>query len=205
MNLSNRWLIILPVLSLLVLTMSVPTGGESSAAAARLQATATLRVTEEGPVILVPDQVNVRTGPGTEGYDIVGVLISGQRAAALGRSPGGDWIQIAYPGVEDNVAWVYAPLVTLEGQGFLPVVEPPPTPTPRVTATIDPTLAAQFNLLDVTPTRLPTFTPAGPVTQPTFTGGTETASGRGFPPALAILGLFVVGSFGAVISLLRGT
>lgn len=155
-------------------------------------------------MILVPDQVNVRTGPGTEGYEIIGVLITGQRATALGRSPGGDWIQISYPGVEDNVAWVYAPLVTLEGQGFLPVVEPPPTPTARVTATIDPTLAAQFNLLDVTPTRLPTFTPAGPVAQPTFTSGAEPVSGRGFPPALAILGLFVVGSFGAVISVLRG-
>ncbi len=204
MNLPARWLAIPAILMLLVVLLVVPTGGDSSAAAARLQATATLRVTAEGPMILVPDQVNVRTGPGTEGYEVIGVLIAGQRAAALGRSPGGDWIQIAYPGVEDNVAWVYAPLVTLEGQGFLPVVEPPPTPTPRVTATIDPTLAAQFNLLDVTPTRLPTYTPAAPVSQPTFTNGAEPVSGRGFPPALAILGLFVVGSFGAVISLLRG-
>lgn len=198
-----RRLGLLSIVLLLGVVVLVPTAAPSSAAP-RLQATATLAVTAEGPVILVPDQVNVRTGPGTEEYEVIGVLIAGQRAPALGRSSAGDWIQIAYPGVAGNVAWVYAPLVTLEGQGFLPVVEPPPTPTPRVTATIDPTLAAQFNLLDVTPTRLPTFTPAEPVIQPTFASQSERASGRGFPPALAIIGLFVVGLFGTVISLLRG-
>jgi hypothetical protein len=154
-------------------------------------------------MILVPDQVNVRVGPGVE-YDLIGVLISGQRQAALGRSPGGDWIQIEYPGVEGNVAWVYAPLVNLEGQGFLQVVEPPPTPTPRITSTIDPTLAAQFNLLEVTPTRPPTYTPASPELLPTFAPPNEPSSGRGFPPILAILGLLVVGFFGTVISVLRG-
>jgi len=190
---------LLPVAALTLLSLASPT-----AAAPVRQATATLRTTPQGPVVLVPDQVNVRTGPGTEGYDIIGVLIAGQRALALGRSPGGDWIQIEYPGVEGNVAWVYAPLVTLEGQGFLTVIEPPPTVTPRVTATIDPTLAAQFNLLDVTATRLPTFTPAEPVVQPTFAGQGAAQAGRGFPPILAILGLLVVGLFGTVISVLRG-
>ena len=190
---------LLPVAALTLLSLASPT-----AAAPPRQATATLRTTPQGPMVLVPEQVNVRTGPGTEGYDIIGVLIAGQRAQALGRSPGGDWIQIVYPGVEGNVAWVYAPLVTLEGQGFLSVIEPPPTVTPRVTATIDPTLAAQFNLLDVTATRLPTFTPAAPVVQPTFAGDGATSGGRGFPPILAILGLLVIGLFGTVISVLRG-
>ncbi|MDX1600307.1 MAG: SH3 domain-containing protein [Anaerolineales bacterium] len=199
----TRWLGLTSLIMFVAAALLIPTAAPSSAAPA-LQATATLRVTAEGPVILVPDQVNVRTGPGTEEYEIIGVLISGQRAPALGRSPGGDWIQISYPGVEGGVAWVYAPLVTLEGQGFLPVIEPPPTPTPRVTATIDPTLAAQFNLLDITPTRMPTFTPADPIVQPTFASGTHAAGGRGFPPALAIIGLFVVGMFGTVISVLRG-
>lgn len=171
-------------------------------AAPGLQATATLRTTAQGPMVLVPDQVNVRVGPGVE-YDLIGVLISGQRQAALGRSPGGDWIQIEYPGVEGNVAWVYAPLVNLEGQGFLQVVEPPPTPTPRITSTIDPTLAAQFNLLEVTATRPPTFTPAAPEVYPTFAPADQPVSGRGFPPILAILGLLVVGFFGTVISVLR--
>lgn len=198
----RRWLMVgLVLLGLSVLSFQVASTEENPMP--RLQATATLRTTPEGPEILVPDEVNVRLGPDTE-YELVGVLISGQRAPALGRSPGGEWIQIYYPGVEGNVAWVYAPLVRLDGQGFLPVVEPPPTPTPRVTATIDPTLAAQFNLLDVTPTRMPTFTPADPIVQPTFAPQGEPISGRRFPPALAILGMLIVGIFGMVISVLRG-
>ncbi len=196
----RRWLALVAIL--LGLGALNATAG-SGAAAPVLQATATLRVTAEGPVALVPDQVNVRVGPGTD-YAVIGVLISGQRVPALGRSPGGEWTQIFYAGVEGNTAWVYTNLIRLEGQGFLPVVEPPPTPTPRITATIDPTLAAQFNLLDVTPTRMPTFTPVEPEVYPAFAPQGEPVSGRGFPPILAILGLLVVGVFGTVISVLRG-
>ncbi|MDF1500293.1 MAG: SH3 domain-containing protein [Anaerolineales bacterium] len=160
-------------------------------------------VTPQGPQILVPEQVNVRLGPSID-YELVGVLISGQHATALGRSPGGEWIQIEYPGVPGNTAWVYAPNVVLEtGQRLLPIVEPPPTPTPRVTATIDPTLAAQFNIGEAVPTRLPTFTPAGPVVYPTFEPLTQSG-GSGFPPVLIILGLATVGVFGMLISFLRG-
>ncbi|MGD2057128.1 MAG: SH3 domain-containing protein [Anaerolineales bacterium] len=173
----------------------------SSAVAAPPQQDPT--ITPQGPQILVPEQVNVRLGPSID-YELVGVLISGQRATALGRSPGGDWIQIEYPGVPGNTAWVYAPFVTLESsQRLLPIVEPPPTPTPRVTATIDPTLAAQFNIGEAVPTRLPTFTPAGPVVYPTFEP-VAPSEGRGFPPILIILGLTTVGVFGLFISVLRG-
>jgi hypothetical protein len=160
--------------------------------------------TPSGPTILVPELVNVRACPNVS-CDLLGVLIAGQTAPALGRTPGGDWIQIAYPGVPGNTAWVFAPLVVLQSfqPGGLPIVEPPPTPTPRVTATIDPTLAAQFNLNPVTPTRLPTFTPAPPVILPTFEPPDSQSAG-GFPPILLILGLTVVGVFGLVISVLRG-
>ena len=163
----------------------------------------TVTGTPEGPMIVVPDQVNVRLGPGTN-YDKVGVLIAGQEVPALGRTPGGLWIQIVYPGVPGSIAWVYAPYVVLDtAQQLLPIIEPPPTPTPRMTPTIDPTLAAQFNLGEAPPTRLPTFTPAEPVVQPTFEP--EQVEGvRGIPPILAILGLLVVGLFGMVISFLRG-
>lgn len=175
----------------------------SGAAASPYTQEATVTGTPEGPRILVPEQVNVRIGPSTD-YDKVGVLIAGQRAPALGRSPGSEWIQIFYPGVPGNLAWVYAPFVVLDtDQRLLPIIEPPPTPTPRVTATIDPTLAAQFNIGGAPPTRLPTFTPAEPVVQPTF-DETQADLPGGFPPILAIMGLLVVGLFGTVISVLRG-
>ncbi|MBN1265782.1 MAG: SH3 domain-containing protein [Anaerolineales bacterium] len=163
---------------------------------------ATVTGTPTGPTILVPDQVNVRMGPSLD-YEQVGVLISGQEAVALGRSPGGDWIQIVYYGVEGNKAWVYAPFVKLNaGQVLLPIIEPPATPTPRVTATIDPTLAAQFNLSDYQPTRLPTFTQAPAVVYPTFAVEDATTQ-RGVPPILAILGLVLIGVFGLVAVVLR--
>ena len=102
----------------------------------------TVTGTPSGPTILVPELVNVRLCPDVT-CDLVDVLIAGQTAPALGRTPAGLWIQIAYAGVPGNVAWVYAPFVVLQPiqAGWLPIVEPPPTPTPRVTATIDPTLA----------------------------------------------------------------
>jgi uncharacterized protein YraI len=188
----------LPLLVLLNLTAF------AQPASTQPQVQATVTGTPTGPVILVPgDFVNVRSGPGTSPYEAIGVLLQGQTASVLGKSEGGDWIEIVYPGVPGNVGWVYANLVVLQGQGFLPVVEPPPTPTPLTTATIDPTLAAQFNLLNVTPTRLPTFTPAAPVIQPTFAPEGPT-SPAGIPPVLAIAGLLVVGVFGTLISFLRG-
>ncbi|MCS6908721.1 MAG: SH3 domain-containing protein [Anaerolineales bacterium] len=151
-------------------------------------------------VTLDQEQINVRAGPGMD-YPIVGVLIAGQRVPALGRTVGGDWVQIVYPGVAGGTAWVYAPLVTIEGS--LPLVEPPPTPTPRTTPTVDPTLAAQF-LIEVPPTRLPTFTPPPPMVYPTFSRPPVGGGEARFPVAFAILGFGILGLFGTLLSLLRG-
>lgn len=156
-----------------------------------------------GPIAVVnPDQetINVRSGPSVD-YPIIGILVAGQRVPALGRSPGGDWVMISYPGVPEGVAWVYSYLITL--QGSLPIVEPPPTPTPAITPTIDPTLAAQF-VIEIVPTRLPTFTPPPPVTIPTFTAPAVTQSSAGVPMGLVIIGMAAVGLFGLIISFLRG-
>jgi len=170
-------------------TVSIPTVTSSPAGAM-------ITVTREY------DQVNVRGGPGGDGvYPIVGVLIAGQQVPALGRSAGGDWIQIAYPGAPDGVAWVYSPLV--EVVGSLKVVAPPPTPTPKTTPTVDPTLAAQF-IIEIPPTHLPTFTPPPPLVVPTYTSE-QPFSGTGrVPMGLVIVGLGILGLFGMVISLMRG-
>lgn len=154
-------------------------------------------------IVLAIDQgyINVRAGPSVVDYDIVGVLIVGQEVPALGKSPGGDWIQIAYPGVPEGVAWVWADLV--EVRGTLPVVEPPPTPTPRTTPTIDPTLAAQF-LIEFQPTRLPTFTPPQPFTLPTLGLPQTNEEPSRLPMGLIIIGLAVIGLFGMLLSFISG-
>ena len=165
----------------------------------------TVTGTPVGAIAVVLDNeqgfANVRSGPGTVGYEIVGVIVTGQQAPALGRSPGGDWIQIAYPGVAGGVAWIWKDLVDV--QGSLSIVEPPPTPTPRVTPTIDPTLAAQF-LIDVPETRLPTFTAPAPVSLPTYSVEDEVAGQSRAPMGLVIIVMAVVGIFGVLISFLRG-
>ena len=146
------------------------------------------------------EQINVRSGPSTN-YDAIGILVAGQEVPALGRTAGGDWVQIAYPGVQGGVGWVYSPLVSIAGN--IPVIEPPPTPTPNVTPTIDPTLAAQF-VVDLPPTRLPTFTPPPPLNLPTFAPVESTSGTGGVPMGFVIVGLGVVGLFGTLISFLRG-
>jgi hypothetical protein len=156
-----------------------------------------------GPIAVVnsdQDQINVRSGPGTN-YPIVGVLVSGQRVPAIGRSAGGDWVQISYPGVEGGIAWVYSFLITITGN--LPIIEAPPTPTPLVTPTIDPTLAAQF-VIEIAPTRLPTFTNPAPIVLPRFANSIQQENPGGIPMGLVIVGMAVVGIFGLMISLLRG-
>lgn len=165
----------------------------------------TVTGTPAGAIALVLDNeqgyANVRSGPSTIGYDVVGVLIPGQQVPALGRTSGGDWVMIAYPGVPDGVAWVFADLVRVDGS--LPVLEPPPTPTPRVTATIDPTLAAQF-LVEVLPTRQPTYTQPPPIVIPTFSQEAANSGTGRVPMGLLIIGMAVVGLFGTLISFLRG-
>lgn len=165
----------------------------------------TVTSTPIGPFITVSldqEQINVRAGPNTYMYPAIGVLLAGQSAPAVGRSPGGEWIQILYPGVPGGKGWVYAPLVRISPGANLPIVEPPPTPTPITTPTIDPTLAAAF-VVPATATRLPTFTAAPPVVIPTFTEADATAGG-GLPMGLLIFGLGFIGAMGAILSALRG-
>ncbi|KAF0107334.1 MAG: hypothetical protein FD146_1812 [Anaerolineaceae bacterium] len=164
----------------------------------------TVTGTPSGPFITVTyeEQINVRAGPVFSGlsYPVVGVLLPGQTAPALGKTAGGEWIQIYYPGVPGDVGWVYAPLVSIS-PGFVPILLPPPTQTPQTTPTINPTLAAAF-AIPLTPTRLPTFTPAPPVQVPTFTPA--PAGVGGVPMGLVIVVLALIGIFGAVVSFLRG-
>ncbi len=166
----------------------------------------TVTGTPAGPMVTVnmdQDHVNVRAGPGPEGeYEVVGILQPGEKAPAIGRSPGGDWIKIVYPTVNGGVGWVYAYLVTVTG-GDLPIVEVPPTSTPRVTPTIDPTLAAQL-VVDIGPTRLPTYTPPPPVQMPTYTQAPQLGAASGLPMGFIIIGMAVVGVFGLMISVIRG-
>ncbi|RLD08587.1 MAG: hypothetical protein DRI56_05290 [Chloroflexota bacterium] len=163
----------------------------------------TVTGTPTGPIAIVwsdpEDQINVRSGPGVN-YPQVGVLINREVVPAIGKSAGGSWIQIVYLGAPEGVAWVYAPLVRVTGE--LPIVAPPPTPTPLTTPTIDPTLAAQF-VVNIPPTRKPTYTPPPVLVIPTYPVQDDSTGAGGLPMGFLIVGLAVFGVLGLVVSFLR--
>jgi hypothetical protein len=141
------------------------------------------------------DPINVRSGPSTINYPIVAQLNPGEVVPALGISPGREWIQITY---SEGTGWVYASFVSISG-GELRIIEPPPTPTPLVTATIDLTLAAEFTVLP-TLTRLPTFTPPPPLAEIDMTPQVTTQ--RTLAPGFFIVVLGFLGSVGLLVSFL---
>jgi hypothetical protein len=136
------------------------------------------------------DTINVRKNPSSEdNNNIVGVVLPGQVVAVKGKTIGGDWLLIDYPGVAGGQGWVWSPYMDVKG-GELPVVEVPPTPAPKVTATIDPTLAAQF-VITPNSTNLPTFTQPAPLTIPTYSTG--AASSGKIPIGLVIISIIGLG------------
>jgi uncharacterized protein YraI len=174
-------------------------GTSSNSVYAQEATTETPTINVSSPYIIqtYSEKINIRTGPSTIDYPIIGSLLVGDKAPALATSPQHEWIEISFPGGPGGVGWIYAANVTLVGT--LQVVEPPPTATPLATATIDPTLAAAFNI-QPTVTRLPTFTPAPPLLIPTFA---DQSASAGFPlggtiVTIAVLGLIVllVSAFG---------
>ena len=156
--------------------------------------------TPSGVVITVTysDPINVRAGPSTTSYPVIGQLPSGAVVPALGVSTAREWVQVQFTGSASGTGWVYASFVTVSG-GELPVVEAPPTPVPLATNTIDPTLAAAFNTVP-TQTRLPTFTAPPPLEVPKFEerGSVATSGVLG----ILIIGLGLIGSVGLITSFL---
>ena len=147
--------------------------------------------------------VNVRSGPGTD-YDRVGTLVRGQSGAILAQAQTyGVWLKIVYIGGPDNTGWVAQDVVKVVGDlGQAPTVVPPPTPTlpPAPTLVITTTVEAASTLAS---DRLPTFTAPAPVAHPTLLPVQGVRNESGFPPAVLIISLFVLGGFGTLISLLR--
>jgi hypothetical protein len=149
------------------------------------------------------EDVNVRSGPGTD-YERVGTLVRGQSGAILGQAQTvGTWLKIVYIGGPENTGWVAQDVVKVIGDlGQAPTMEPPPTPTlpPAPTLAITTTVEA---LSTAEPGRLPTFTAPPPAAHPTLLPVQGLHEENGFPPAILIVSLFVLGGFGMLISLLR--
>lgn len=87
-------------------------------------------VTSSAPQAVFTQNQNVRTGPGTN-FTRLGTFNIGDRAEILATNRDGSWYRIEFQGQQ---AWVYAPLVTLEGStAGLNTEVGPPTPIPPPT------------------------------------------------------------------------
>ena len=168
----------------------------------------TVTGTPIGPLVRVDPsiktQIKIYAGPSSLGeYPAIGVLLADETAPALARARGKpDWIEIYYPGVPGSVGWVWANYL-LDLRTDLTVIDPPATPTPLATPTINPTLVAAF-IGQQTSTRLPTFTPPPPIDLPKFTDNNSNSKVTNVPTGLLILSLALFGFFGVVLSYLRG-
>jgi len=172
---------------------------EVSAAKQTIQPTNTQPSTNNAYItVTYIEPINVRSGPASFDYPVIGSLPVGGTAAAIGKSPAGEWIQIVFPAGPEGVGWVYSANVTLSANALLPVVEAPATQVPDITP--NPTFEAALQP-EPTTTRKPTFTAPPPLNIPTYASN-GTAAGK-FQIGWIIVGLALVGLLGTAISSLR--
>jgi uncharacterized protein YraI len=108
------------------------------------------------PYIVATTGINVRSGPGIQGYQPIGALAAGERVPVIGINQAGDWLQIEYHG---GSGWVMRALVEVNGSlANMPILD---VPTPIATST---------PMATPTPIIAPSATPTLP---PTPTSGTR--------------------------------
>ncbi|MCY4071896.1 MAG: ABC transporter substrate-binding protein [Chloroflexi bacterium] len=94
---------------------------------------------------------NVRSGPGLN-FDVIGQLPRGTKARVIGATDDFSWLVIDFRG---QWGWLAAYLVDAVGnRNLVPIILPPPTPTPPATATIAPPSLADLVIVDAYPARV---------------------------------------------------
>jgi PKD repeat protein len=81
------------------------------------------------PQLTTTTNLNVRRGPGTS-YDILGVLLEGQKAEITGRDADATWWQIKFDSAPEGRGWVAARYATAINIADVPIVNMPAPPTP---------------------------------------------------------------------------
>ena len=76
-------------------------------------------------VIIAPDGVFVRSGPGTE-YPTIGTIAFDRTVTIIGQSEGGEWLVVELPTVPVSEGWVAAEFVEVTGGESVPIVDAPP-------------------------------------------------------------------------------
>ena len=197
-----KWFSLWLLFSLFVLTLYTLSSPKSVYAQQPTGSIATVTGTPSGPLASViaykaeDNGINLRSGPEIF-YPVIGKMWIDQKYPVLGKSPGGNWLLIKDPSVPGGQGWVYSFNVNVTA-GEIPIAEVPPTPQPKATSAIDPTLAAQFITTPLA-TKLPTYTPSDPLVIPTFETF-DSQSFAGIPIGLIIMSLLGLGVIMILIS-----
>ena len=94
---------------------------------------------------------NVRSGPGLN-FEVIGQLPRGTGARVIGATADFSWLVIDFRG---QWGWLAAYLVDAIGnRNLVPIILPPPTPTPPATATVAPPSLADLVIVNVYPERV---------------------------------------------------
>ncbi len=94
---------------------------------------------------------NVRSGPGLN-FDVIGQLARGTRARVIGATDDFSWLVIDFRG---QWGWLAAYLVDAVGnRNLVPIILPPPTPTPPATPTVAGPSLADLVIVNVYPQRV---------------------------------------------------
>ncbi len=117
---------------------------------------------------------NLRTLPGTEGTEIIGMINAGTQYPVIGRSEFFPWLLLASPSSGDPLGWVFADLVSVSGRlsdvpiSMLDISVGVETTPEQTTAAPPLTLPAAVGTATIAPTisvtPAPTSAPAGTVT-----------------------------------------
>ncbi len=94
---------------------------------------------------------NVRSGPGLN-FDVIGQLPRGTQARVIGATMDFSWLVIDFRG---QWGWLAAYLVDAVGnRNLVPIILPPPSPTPPATATVARPSLADLVIVNVYPARV---------------------------------------------------
>lgn len=199
----SRWLGLMIIVAIILTTSYTLSSAEEVQAQQPTGSIPTVTGTPSGVIASVREdepKVNVRSGPGYF-WDPIGVLLLGQSVPVIGKTAAGEWLLVEYPGVPGGRGWVFAAFMNLT-KGTIPIVESPPQPSPQVTSTIDPTMAAEFIVTPI-PTRLPTYTAPAPITIPTYSDPGTAQTFAGIPVGLLIILLAGLGIVVGVVTIFQ--
>ena len=120
-----------PLVSTVVPPEPSPTPAEAAATPTiTLTPTGTATPTSERPRLSVSVDTNCRSGPG-KAYDILGFLLVGESVEVVGRGPDEAYWIVMNPD-RDGRCWLWGFYAEVSGPtDSLPVLTPPPTPTPE--------------------------------------------------------------------------